>query len=143
VIPALWVVDASVLIKWFAQEPGRDKALKLYERYREGTALLAVPELCLHEMANWLSRARPPVAGDLDQLFKHLPEAHAFQRQDHAEIARVLSHAIRSLPKATAYDAAYAQLASVLERPLLTADEGQAKLAVWFGAQAVLLEDYR
>jgi len=48
------VLDASVLLKWFLQEPGSDSALELKHRYLEGDVAIALPDLALYEVPNVL-----------------------------------------------------------------------------------------
>ena len=37
------VVDASVIVKWFVEEEGSDKSLKLRDRYIEGEIRIIAP----------------------------------------------------------------------------------------------------
>jgi len=48
--PVSIVLDASVGVKWIKPEPGRDEALELLRRHRDGVVRIVVPELFLHEI---------------------------------------------------------------------------------------------
>lgn len=50
------VVDASVVLKWVLQEPGRDAALKLLDGFEERTVHLFAPRVLLHEVGSALSK---------------------------------------------------------------------------------------
>jgi predicted nucleic acid-binding protein len=52
------VIDASVVIKWFAEEEGTQSALKLRDEHVGGVRTLVAPDLLLYEVANAL-RYRP------------------------------------------------------------------------------------
>ena len=48
------VVDASIIVKWFVEEEGSDKSLKLRDRYIEGEIRIIAPELMIFETLNAL-----------------------------------------------------------------------------------------
>jgi len=50
------VVDSSVVVKWFLQEPRRAEALTLLHLYQEERITLVAPILLMSEVANVLSR---------------------------------------------------------------------------------------
>jgi len=50
----MYVLDASVVIKWFSEEEYTDKAVKLREDFFRGELELAVPDLLLYEVSNAL-----------------------------------------------------------------------------------------
>lgn len=56
--PKNFVLDSSVVIKWFSQEEFTDKALKLREDFTKGENLIAVPDIQLYEIANALRYTR-------------------------------------------------------------------------------------
>ena len=49
-----FVLDSSVVIKWFCQEDGTDLALKFREGYVNGYVNIAFPDLVIYEIANAL-----------------------------------------------------------------------------------------
>jgi predicted nucleic acid-binding protein len=113
------VVDASVAVKWFVQEPGTEDAVELLGR---NDALIA-PELVIAEVVN--------------VLWKHLMRAELERRQvahvpvalsrTFSELWPVVWLARRALEIATelrhpAYDCLYLALAESEDAPLVTAD---------------------
>jgi len=50
----MYVLDASVLIKWFSNEEYTDRALKLRDDFLQGYTELVVPDLLLYEVSNAL-----------------------------------------------------------------------------------------
>lgn len=56
--PQMTVVDSSVAVKWFSEEPGSEEALKLAESHVEGSIKLWATNLLYAEVTNAL-RSRP------------------------------------------------------------------------------------
>lgn len=50
----MYVLDASVVIKWFSEEEYTDKAVKLRDDFFKGENELVVPDLLLYEVSNAL-----------------------------------------------------------------------------------------
>jgi predicted nucleic acid-binding protein len=115
-----WVVDASVALKWFLQEPGSDAAATLLDR----SDLLIAPDLIVAEMCNagWkavrtgvalreqieIAAARlPMVLDELVPLTKLTEDAVA--------AAFTLDHPV--------YDCFYLALAEQRDSRLVTADQ--------------------
>ena len=46
------IVDASIIIKWFANEEGSDRAIKLRNEHINGEIIIMVPELVFMETLN-------------------------------------------------------------------------------------------
>jgi predicted nucleic acid-binding protein len=53
------IVDASVAIKWFVEEPGRDRALELLGEILSKPRNFAVPELFFSELVHVFHRTLP------------------------------------------------------------------------------------
>ena len=49
-----FVLDSSVIVKWFCDEEGTDIALKFRDSHSKGDANIACPDLVLYEIANAL-----------------------------------------------------------------------------------------
>ena len=107
-----YVLDASVVAKWFTRhaEPDRTQALGLRRGYLEGRFRLLIPGLCLLEVANAIRfspRARQEdVAAALDALRMLDPEV---QGTDWALLNK--ANAVAWTWKTTLYDALYVALA--------------------------------
>ena len=119
------VVDASVGIKLFVREPGTDAAESIFAGLsREPSVRLYVPDLFYVECANILWKyvrrfnyAVDEARRDLDDLMQLNLSAVPAESLLPAAFDLAVTHDL------TAYDACYVALASLLELPLLTADE--------------------
>ena len=113
------VVDASVALKWFAQEEGTDRALALLEREEP----IVAPDLILAEVCNaaWKSLRRRElsplqfegIVNDVARPFARLVPLDQLIRSA-AALTRQLDHPI--------YDCLYLALAEAEGVPLITAD---------------------
>lgn len=126
------VVDASVAVKWFVNEPRADIAMRLLASGHE----LAAPDYLRIEVGNTLLKSVR--AGRLDAA----DAAHGFARLDSA-FSRLLASdaylpdtfAIAARHGGSLYDAAYISTATLLERPLVTDDERLVRTAVAAGVR--------
>jgi predicted nucleic acid-binding protein len=117
----IFVLDASVAIKWYVGEELRDKALRLRDDFLSDVIDLEAPSLILYEVGN---------------AIRHHPGATESECASAVEQLRNLGIAIRELDdhtirtaakvafeeKLTFYDAAYLALARNLDARLITAD---------------------
>ncbi len=141
-----YVIDASVILKWYLKdnEPDIDQALLARERYLKGTLELVVPDLAFLETANRLSResgSNTPMVWQLFQLFpRRYPLTHTQAVQ---AFELTLQERQSRNSKFTVYDAVYVVLAAHLDTGLLTADEPQAKAAKGLGCEVAWLHSYK
>ena len=115
------VVDASVVLKWFAPEQDHEIALFLKERHVLGKERLAGPELLLYEVANVLQNKRGDLRSSVEAFSAFCSvglEIHSLEPSDLTEAMR-LSHAYGI----STYDASYLALAQARRCRLVTADE--------------------
>lgn len=115
-----WVVDASVVIKWFVPEEDQPAAYGLLQDENS----LSAPDLLVAEMASivWKKTVRKELASDQAHLIisgfpnsgiQLLPSLSLRERA--LEIALLLEH--------SAYDCFYIAAAERLDTPLVTADK--------------------
>lgn len=117
----MYVLDASVVIKWFSEEEYTDKAVKLRDDFFKGENELVVPDLLLYEVSNAL-RYNPnfdetDVVEAVGSLFDMgisiiVPTLEVIK----SSIDIAFSHNI------TIYDAFYVALAKEIDFALITAD---------------------
>ena len=133
-----YVVDASVGIKLFIDEPLSDIAHALFEKLTEDPpAELFVPDLFYIECTNILLKYMRRFGRSLENSRTDLADLTLLAIKstptlDLMEDALVLANE-RNL---TAYDACYAILAKRMGVPLITADEPMVKVidwAIWLG----------
>jgi predicted nucleic acid-binding protein len=141
-LPETFVVDASVGVKLFVDEPGAAEAERLFGLLGQAPPhVIAIPDLFFIECAN---------------VFR----SRAHRRLMSAEEARKAFAILRALPLQTVaspeltplaldlalthglsvYDATYAALAERLGAPLVTADQKLVKTLEDTGVRAILLK---
>ena len=116
----IWVVDASVAIRWFIQEEADSIADEVLERIVNEPARFAVPELFSFEVFSVLHRLHPDAIQVFNQAIIPLLQGGLFRHPMTEELAVRASHFVRS--GLTGYDACYAALAKDLKGLWLTFD---------------------
>jgi len=116
-----YIVDASVVVKWYVDEEHCREARILRDRLADGGVRMHAPELLLLEVANAFRFNREAVR---DLTLARIERLNTFGIIFHGVETAVLRDAIdlsfgRSI---TIYDAVYAALALTLRVPLVTAD---------------------
>ena len=119
-----YVVDASVLVKWFVyeQEGDRDRALALRERHISGQSTIHVPEFALAEVLNVVHFAPKAKEEDGELALETLQNLHLQTKPLEFDLMRK-ANAIAWAYKVTIYDALYIALAEQVGYPLITADK--------------------
>ena len=117
----IYVLDASVLVKWCVKEPDTPQALALKTAYLEGSCDLASLDFSILEVANALQRSKGFTAAEIKRC---CDELYALEL-DLVALLPDLIHATVDLAtrwNVTVYDAAYVALAQELGARLVTAD---------------------
>jgi predicted nucleic acid-binding protein len=115
------VIDTSVVVKWFSEEPKTSEAEMVLNQAHEGAMELYAPDILIYELANALWKG------------KHLPLpiiSDALERIYNSPIQLLAPDKLLSFSSAqfmtnydlTFYDASYVGLSHVLKMPLLTAN---------------------
>lgn len=122
------VVDASVVIKWFVEESGTGRSLKLLDGILEGEIVVYAPELLLYEVGNVLYKGKG---------FNEIQIVECLDVVDGCGLRlEPLSMPLMEIAadfmlqyKMTFYDAAYAALAYSMHIPLISCDaKGHKKI---------------
>lgn len=124
-----YVVDASVAIKWFADEEKSDIARNLLRNVELETIRIFVPDILLYEIGNALGKGKHFGRQDIiDALDVLLDSSVEVRNLDRLLIAQSASFMARY--RLTFYDASYAALAHILGIPLISEnpkDHGKIK----------------
>ena len=114
------IIDASVAIKWFVTEPGRESALVLLTEVFENPRQFAVPELFFFELAHVFHRVLPQATTQQVNLLEQVT-VFGWQRFVMTpELLRETRH-FQSLGL-SGYDGSYVALAKQLKGRWITAD---------------------
>lgn len=116
------VVDASVIVKWFVEEEGSDKALELRDKYINGEISIIAPELITFEVLNALHYKRLFSESEMKEISEAL-EAYSLAlhslKGEYAE--KTIEIAFKN--NITIYDSSYIALATTRNTYMYTADE--------------------
>ena len=119
-----YVLDASVIVKWFLhhQEADRDRALALRDLHISGRSKIYIPRLALLEVLNAIRFSAKADEEDGDTAIETLQDLHLEINTGDINVLRK-TNAIAWAYKITIYDALYVALAEQIGYPLITADE--------------------
>ena len=140
--PEVFVVDASVALKWYVKESVREKALQMRDDFVSGLIELEAPSLLLYEIGNAL-RFHPASthARCSDAVKQLLDLGLAVHDLDSSKAATAATIAFDQ--KLTFYDAVYLALAKQLDATFVTADRRLIRhLSESEKHHALLLENY-
>ncbi len=117
-----FVVDSSVVTKWFLSEPGSDLAISLRDKFATGALGLAVPTLLFYEVINTLRYSGAFNAQDLTQAATSLSRYRFEVWRPRGKLLE-LSAEMSLREEITAYDACYVALAERTGTKLITEDK--------------------
>jgi predicted nucleic acid-binding protein len=123
-----YVVDASVIVKWFLyhQEADRDRALALRNLHISGRSKIYVPQLTFLEVLNAIRFSSKADEQDSQTALETLHDLNLETKSAEVGLLRK-ANAIAWAYKITIYDALYVALAEQVGYPLITADEVMVK----------------
>ena len=119
-----YVIDASVGLKWYFDEAGKESADFLADQLREKKIQLVVPEFFYAECANVLRtkvRRRMIKSADAIKMLDELLQLPLKRYSDWELSDSALEDALQW--DLTVYDAMYVALAEIYVAPFVTADE--------------------
>lgn len=132
-----FVVDASVVLKWFVSDNERDveRALRLRQDFLDGAVQLLAPELIAQETANVIRFKPRTTAAAVTRAIASLWQMEFIRPvgTDVCELAIALAFEL----DATVYDTTYLALAELSQATLVTADRKFYRKAA--GRESVVL----
>lgn len=118
----VFVIDASVAVKWYVNEELRDKALRIREDFLSEVIDLEAPSLILYEVGNAIRHHPGATEHECAIAVKELRNLGiAIRELDDAALSAAAKIAFDE--KLTFYDASYLSLAKTIEATLVTADK--------------------
>jgi predicted nucleic acid-binding protein len=138
---ARFVLDASVVAKWFTrhEEPDRDKAIALRALHQSGRCSLVLPEFALLEVLNAIRYSARAGEEDAIRALGLLEKLRLDIIHFDWDLLRRAT-AIAWACQVPLYDSAYVALAERLGVPFLTADDTMARKMKGRGAVIRLAE---
>ena len=139
----VFIIDASVAVKWYVSEELRDKALRLREDFLSEIVDLEAPGLILYEVGNAIRHHPGATMRECASAVRELRNLGIAIR-DLDDVAVGVAAKLAFEEKLTFYDAAYLSLAKTTEATLITADkELYNQLSNERKALSQLLEQYK
>ncbi|MBI2263970.1 MAG: type II toxin-antitoxin system VapC family toxin [Armatimonadetes bacterium] len=139
------VMDASVALKWLLPaEQGEAQAIQILQGLCDKKLTLSAPTLLIYELLNGLlmavrrGRATSDIVLPASQQFLKLPILYDTSIKSGDS---TLALAIRT--GLSVYDSAYLELASRIQRPLVTSDRDLFIKGRKFGCPVIWIEDLR
>jgi predicted nucleic acid-binding protein len=114
------IIDASVAIKWFVKEEGRDQALELLEKILARPGDFAVPELFFFELVHVFHRTLPRAGKKQITLVEKVLDLGIPRFAMTSDLFRA-TRQMQALGL-SGYDAAYVGLASLVNGRWVTFD---------------------
>lgn len=115
------VFDASVIIKWFIDEEGSDKALIYLQDYKDKKFSIIAPTLLYYELGNILL-AKKATKYQVSKIMEYLQALHLIDVNiGHDAFRKVFENANEL--KITYYDASYITLMQKYNCEFITADK--------------------
>jgi predicted nucleic acid-binding protein len=117
----IWVIDASVAIRWFIEEEAHPHADEVLERIVDKPSSFAVPELFSFEVYSVLQRLHPDGLDAFRKGVMPLLQGGIFRHPMTERLALMTDRFVKR--GLTVYDACYAALARDLRGMWLTFDQ--------------------
>lgn len=117
----IWIIDASVAVRWFIEEEAHPHADEVLEKVIDRPERFAVPELFAFEVFSVLQRIHPNGLEAFRKGIMPLLQGGIFRQPITERLAVKANHFVKL--GLTGYDACYAALARDLRGIWLTFDE--------------------
>lgn len=121
-----FVLDTSVIVKWFSEEKGSEKARTILQQLQDQKVEILLPELVKYELANAFLKGKKLTgreAGVALETFYSLPLLFIAETPESAKLAYILAVKL----DISYYDACFLALAKTKKATLITANPKHQK----------------
>lgn len=121
-----FVIDASIVVKWFSEEENRFKALKILKNLEKEKYALLAPEILIYEVANALYKGKHLENKDIKSAMDSILDIEI----DYYQLDKVLIYQAVDFMvnyNITFYDAVYGALSLLHNAPLISANSKHHK----------------
>ena len=116
------ILDASVVLKWFLEEPGTDHALLIKQQYERNEISIVAPDLLIYELANVLRYKKSFTEHGIKTAIKSLYDLRInFIAPTLSIMEEALALSVKN--NLSVYDCVYVALAKKLSSIFITADK--------------------
>lgn len=122
----IWVIDASVAVRWFIEEETDNRADEVLEKVIDEPQRFAVPELFAFEVYSVLMRSHPAGQRTFREGVIPLLQGGIFRQPMTEDLATEASQFVKA--GLTGYDACYVALAAELKGTWITYDKKAHRL---------------
>lgn len=116
-----YVIDASIVIKWFSREEGEKEALDILRAIKNRNTEVLVPNLLWYEVGNALGKGKNFSSHQINEALLTLWKIGLQAMELTPERVARITYYMEAY-KRTFYDAAYGALAAEFNAPLCSAD---------------------
>ena len=118
----MYVIDASICVKWFIEEDDSEIAVSLKGSHLTGTDILIAPDLAIPETASALFKSKLFSPAEIKSCIKQLYELDIDFISLSSDLI-LLAIELASVKSISIYDAIYPATAKELGFPFITADK--------------------
>lgn len=121
-----YVLDTSVIVKWFSEEKGSEKAGGILRQLQNQEAEILIPELVKYELANALLKGKKLTGKEAELalvIFYILPLSFMAETPESAKLTYSLAEKLNI----SYYDACFLALAKIQKATLITANPRHQK----------------
>jgi len=116
------VLDTSVIIKWFVEEKGSERALLWLEKHIKGQEIILAPSLLFYEIANVLRYNQKLPTNEMLKAIEDL--WHLNLRIEEANLELIMRGVVLAREEQiSVYDASFIVLAEIYQLSFYTCDE--------------------
>lgn len=118
----MYVVDTSVVIKWYVEEEDSDKAEVILDDYKEGKLQLVEPDILVYEFVNVMRYNRSFSSGERMECIRNLYDLEIYLISPYQSLIEKANKTAENT-NISIYDSVFISVAQELGCEFITADE--------------------